>query len=77
MKIVRGPRRRSRWWQKHAMDRIVRCLPPDARQEAKEVLTALDPDNPTAALCWLFKAMKVEVLARRQELKGAAANKEA
>lgn len=50
------------------MSRILRCVPRDCRPEVRQVLEALDPDNPVAALLWLVRAQKVEVLNRRQML---------
>lgn len=64
-------RRKSPWWRHAMMNKIVRCVPPDCRPEFREVLNALDPENPVAALIWLIREHKVEVLSRRQQLGGA------
>jgi hypothetical protein len=55
------------------MTRICRCVPPDCRQEVREVLTALDPDNPVAALIWLIRNQKTEVLAIAEAKRRASA----
>jgi hypothetical protein len=64
-----GATRGTRWSQVHALSRILRLLPVDCRPEAKSVLEALDPTNPTAALIYLFQSQKVEILAHAEAMR--------
>lgn len=65
-------KKHSAWWKLHQMQRILRCVPRDCRPEVREVLNALDPDNPIAALLWLVREHKVEILNRRHAMEKGA-----
>jgi hypothetical protein len=61
-------KRRTPWWCRTQMNRLLRCVPPDCRGEVREVLEALDP-NPVAAFLYLIREFKVETLQRARALK--------